>query len=205
MLRKKGILFVLVFLVLSLSGCKPEDKSLVITREKIEEKDESSVLTSWAEPGPDSGLNEEASTNGRELLCVHVCGAVCSPGVYYLPEGSRVYDALQAADGFTGDGATEFVNLALPIHDGEQIYFPTMEEAIALKHENKREDAVLIDINTADEDLLCTLPGIGETRAKDIIAYRKKNGRFEKPEDLMKVSGIKQSIFDRISDCITVN
>ena len=62
----------------------------------------------------------------------------------------------------------------------------------------------LININTADETLLCTLPGIGQTRAQAIIAYRQQKGPFESPEDIMKVDGIKQSAFDKISDKITV-
>lgn len=205
MLKRKIILFVLVFLIVSLAGCKPEDKSLVITREKIDEKDEDSEMSVEADTDLDSDQNEMASNLGRELLCVHVCGAVNSPGVYYFPEGSRAFDALTAAGGFAEDAATEYVNLALLISDGEQIYFPSVQEIDLLKTENQKEEAGRININTADETLLCTLPGIGEMRAKDIVAYRKKNGRFERPEDLMKVSGIKQSIYDRISDCITVD
>lgn len=205
MFWKKIVLFVLVFLVVSLAGCRSEDKSLVITREKIDETDEGDALSTVAEDGTDSGQGELASNIGRELLCVHVCGAVRAPGVYYLPEGSRVFDALTEAGGFAEDAATDYLNLALPIRDGEQIYFPRLEEASALKAENRENVVGLININTADELLLSTLPGIGETRARDIVAYRKKNGRFEKPEDLMKVSGIKQNIYDRISECITVD
>lgn len=142
---------------------------------------------------------EETEPEEREI-CVHVCGAVNAPGLVRLPEGSRAADALERAGGFREDAARDSVNLAARISDGEKLYFPTAEEAVSRE---QRTDG-LVDINTADAARLCTLPGIGESRAADIIAYRETNGPFASCEDIMKVSGIKTSVYEKIRDRITV-
>lgn len=133
---------------------------------------------------------------------VYVCGAVEMPGVVSLPEGSRAEDALLAVGGFSENAWRDYVNLAERVTDGQKLYFPTLDEADSLA-EQKTADG-LVNINTADVATLCTLPGIGESRAKDIIAYREAHGSFESCEDIMKVSGIKQNVYSKISDMITV-
>ena len=143
-------------------------------------------------------------------ICVYVCGAVKISGVVLLPQGSRAADALDAAGGFDKDAAEEAVNLAAKVSDGEKLYFPTKEEYAQGGARgswqdigNAREDG-LVNINTADQDRLCTLPGIGQSRAADIIAYREANGGFSACEDIMKVSGIKESVYEKICDRICV-
>lgn len=144
------------------------------------------------------------------------------PGVVAIPKGSRAEDALQAAGGFSGEAGREAVNLADWVADGQMLYFPTQEEAADWKNQEtpawtgqtagsgqSPEAAVpagsgLVNLNTADAASLCTLPGIGESRAADIIAYREKNGGFETCEDVMNVSGIKTSVYEKICDKITV-
>ena len=145
-------------------------------------------------------------------ICVYVCGAVVYPGVVRLKEGSRAADALEAAGGFGEDAATDYVNLAAKVSDGEKLYFPRVDECERglLQDESRKSaresgDSGLININTADTAMLCTLPGIGEARAAEIIRYRETSGPFESCEDIMKVSGIKTSVYNRISDLITVN
>lgn len=133
---------------------------------------------------------------------VYVCGAVESPGVVTLVEGSRAEDALLAAGGFSENAWKDYVNLAERVTDGQKLYFPTLDEAENLAEQETADG--LVNINTADVATLCTLPGIGESRAKDIIAYRETHGNFESCEDIMKVSGIKTSIYSKISDRITV-
>lgn len=133
---------------------------------------------------------------------VYVCGAVDAPGVVTLPEGSRAEDALLAAGGFSENAWRDYVNLAERVTDGQKLYFPTQEEAESLVGQERTDG--LVNINTADVATLCTLPGIGESRAKDIIAYREAYGSFERCEDIMKVSGIKTSVYSKISDKITV-
>ncbi len=140
-----------------------------------------------------------------QMFRVYVCGAVKEPGVVSLPQGSIAEDALLAAGGFSENAWRDYVNLAERVTDGEKLYFPSLDERDSWE-ETADQAAVsgAVNINTADAALLCTLPGIGESKAGDIIAYREKNGNFATKEDIMKVPGIKESVYEKISDKITV-
>ena len=137
------------------------------------------------------------------VIYVYVCGAVINPGVYELPEGSRVEAALLLAGGFDQDAAESFVNLAAVLQDGEKVYFPTEQEVRQETVFSEKDGRV--NINLASVEELCSLPGIGESRAADIVAYREKQGGFKACEDIMKVSGIKESVFQKIQDKIKVD
>ncbi len=156
----------------------------------------------------ESGTPEAPETKAEAKLYVYVCGAVKEPGVVSLDEGSRLEDALKAAGGFAENADKSYVNLAAPAVDGEKVYVPEEGESLPSDLGTKQESASagsgLVNINTADAAALCTLPGIGETRAKDIIDYREKNGSFETKEDIMKVPGIKTGAYNKICDKITV-
>ena len=153
----------------------------------------------------EAGEQEPAKNAEKEAsIQVYVCGAVANPGVVELPAGSRAEQALMAAGGFGPDAAREAVNLADWVSDGQMLYFPTEEEAAESKLLEEEVADGLVNINTADIAMLCTLPGIGESRAADIIAYREANGGFESCEDIMKVSGIKSSLYEKIKDKIKV-
>lgn len=147
-------------------------------------------------------LTEESAPEMQLGVCVYVCGAVLRPGVVELPAGSRCNDALEAAGGFAQNAARESVNLAEPVSDGMQIYFPTVQEQEAQAEALERQG--LVNINTAGADGLCTLPGIGQAKALAIISYREQNGRYKTPEDIMKVPGIKESAYSQIKDLIIV-
>ncbi|MCM1064844.1 MAG: helix-hairpin-helix domain-containing protein [Eubacterium sp.] len=123
----------------------------------------------------------------------------------FLPAGSRAADALEAAGGFAPEAAEEAVNLAAKVSDGEKLYFPARGEYEIQAEQEKATASGLVNINTADAAQLCTLPGIGESRAADIIAYRESHGDFAACEDIMRVSGIKESVYNKISGKITVN
>ena len=97
-----------------------------------------------------------------------------------------------------------YVNLAETVTDGQKLYFPTLEEAETLEAEVKATAEGLVNINTASAEELCALPGIGASRAADIVRYREQNGAFQTKEDIMKVSGIKQNAYDKLCDKITV-
>lgn len=138
---------------------------------------------------------------------VHVCGEVEHPGVYELKEGQRAYEAIEMAGGFTQDAAESYLNLAEPVWDGMKLEVPDREYAELQREQGQFggiSSASRIDLNTATKEQLMTLRGIGEARAEDIIRYRQEHGRFEKIEDIMKVSGIKTSAFEKIKDDITV-
>lgn len=147
---------------------------------------------------------QPAAARQDTTIRVYVCGAVANPGVVEIPQGSRAEDALKAAGGFAADAGQEAVNLADWVSDGQKLYFPTADEALEESEAQADAAAGLININTADVAALCTLPGIGESRAQDIIAYREANGGFESCEDIMKVSGIKTAAYEKIRDKITV-
>ena len=140
-------------------------------------------------------------------VVVHICGAVVIPGVYELPAGSRIIDVVDMAGGLIENADGTYVNLAAVIGDGEQIFIPTVEEAVIMKQVSKEAGESLgkVNINTADKALLCSLPGIGDTRASAIIAYRQEHGGFSAIEDIMQVSGIKESGFQKIKEMISVN
>ena len=145
--------------------------------------------------------------------CVYCCGQVRQEGVYRLDEGSRIDDAIRAAGGFTEEADTSYWNLAMPVTDAMKIYVPSVDETKSgtlipgiVNDPGASAGKVpgLVNINTADCKLLMTLPGVGEQRAKDIIAYREKNGGFGDIRDIMKVSGIKEAMFEKIRDRICV-
>lgn len=154
-------------------------------------------------------LQDEVEESG--LIYVHVCGAVEVPGVYELPAGSRVYEAVQAAGGFVENAEKNYVNQAQTLADGAKLVIPTLEEAAAIEdveafgEETAKKAGGRININTATKQELCGIPGVGETRAAAIISYRESHGSFAKPEDIMKVSGIKEGMYDKIKESICVD
>ncbi|MGN0342851.1 MAG: helix-hairpin-helix domain-containing protein [Roseburia sp.] len=134
---------------------------------------------------------------------VYICGAVEEPGVYEVPEGTRICDVILAAGGLTEDAAQETVNQAEPVTDGEMIRIPSQQEELMAAEAAEQDPRV--DINSATAEELMTLPGIGESKAESIIAYREEHGGFSDIEDLMNISGIKEGVFDKIKDYIRVN
>ena len=146
-------------------------------------------------------------------VCVYVCGSVRQEGVYYVSIDARVADAIAAAGGFADDAATSYLNLAERLTDGRKVYVPSLSEVeegrVPLTPAQGTvlqggTDSGKININTADRQQLMTLPGIGEARAGDIIAGREKHGEFSEISDIMKVSGIKEAMFERMKDRICV-
>ena len=186
-----------------------------------------SAGTASGNAGEDSDAGEDSAgdtTAGEEIIYVYVCGAVASPGVYALPGGTRVYEAVEEAGGFTEDADETYVNQALILSDQDQLNIPTKEETAALAED--AEDASYglisgadltisggssssdisgkININTASQEELETLPGIGETKAAAIIAYREDNGDFASIEDIQNVSGIGEATYNNLKEFITV-
>ena len=210
-MKIKIIKAVMCGLVLSglLCGCGAQTDGLVLVGEKESAMSGDTAETDFDEQSLSSVAGETSAAVDQEdipQIYVYVCGAVNSPGVVVLREGSRAEAALEAAGGFRQDARTDYVNLAAKVSDGEKLYFPTEEETAELPVELSEESAGdgLININTADEETLCTLPGIGESRARDIVRYREENGPFENCEDIMKVPGIKGSVYSKIRDRIKI-
>jgi competence protein ComEA len=157
----------------------------------------------------------ESGVRSSGMIYVHVCGAVKKPGVYKLAQGARVADAVESAGGFSKKASDVSLNLAANLEDGQKIYVPTkkeMEESGTGVSDNVINDGsntvssgdTKININTASKEELMTIPGIGEAKACSIIAYREENGTFKTIEDIMKIPGIKEGLFSKISDRIRV-
>ena len=165
-----------------------------------------------------SGSSSSATLNSSNIV-VYICGAVISPGVYELPSGCRVNDAVVAAGGFSDEADRNYINLAATVSDGVKIMIPTRDEVAGsggylpetdfgvdsgVAVSEKSSDKGLININTATAEELKSLPGIGDSVSGKILDYRQKNGNFKCIEDIMKVSGIKEKLFSKIKDKITV-
>ena len=154
------------------------------------------------------------------MIYVYVCGAVVTPGVYELPEGSRLYEAVELAGGCLPDADEAYHNLAREVFDGERLYILSKEESreLSLKERVEGETVApgtvtestgttkqeIVNLNTATVAQLTTLPGIGEARAESIIEYREKVGGFLAAEEIMNISGIGEAMFEKIKDRITV-
>lgn len=185
---------------------------------------------------PDSvpdGKSGDAPVPEPVEIYVDVCGAVVNPGVYALREGSRVFQAVEAAGGYLPEAAQTYVNRARGLSDGQQVYIPTQQEIDNERFPMREETQVgpqgqadgmenasgsaqgtsgqgdvdtggRVNLNTADEAALTALTGIGASKARAIIAYREANGPFQAIEDIMKVEGIKEGTFAKIKDDIVV-
>lgn len=187
----------LIGLAMSMAACSGKEAVLLEDSDLVREQGLDEEKTGFPAAEKESAKQVEEST-----LFVHICGEVEKPGVYELPEGSRVYEAVEEAGGFTEDAAADYVNLAQILEDGWKIEIPSKEgqtEVFAGIADDGR-----VDINTAAKEELLTLPGIGESRAESIIAYREKSGGFSRIEDIMKVEGIKEGMFAKMKDKICV-
>ncbi len=158
------------------------------------------------------------ATNAVELsqeLKVYVTGAVVNPGVYSLPPGARVSDAIDAAGGATADAQKEAINLAERVKDEGHYNIPGLGETpsadfTAGSQGNQAPGTVtrglcggLIDLNTASVALLETLPNIGPVRAAAVVSYREENGDFQSVEDITNVSGIGPATYEAIRQLAT--
>ena len=217
------VLLCVVFLVsLWCCGCSERRPQVVTFSDRDELHDlPVSVMT---EETPGSEEQEPASERETELpmIAVHVCGEVRSPGVYFLSEDSRVCDAVDAAGGFSEGADTEWINLAGVLQDGAQLRIPTKEEVLALRSQSMSSLADMsdtsghlsgtaseagderVDLNTASLQELMTLPGVGEAKAQAILDYREQYGSFQSVEELKNISGIKEAVFAKIKDRVTV-
>lgn len=194
-----------------------EDSSLLPTEESREQEEDKREMQQLQQ--------EKTDTETMSDIYVYVCGAVWNPGVYHVPEGSRLYQVIEQAGGICENADETYLNLAREVADGEQVVVPTLEETLAWKQEDTAdmrewipytEETVhsavtsaqnqtgLVNINTASVQELTALNGIGESRAEAIIAYRNAHGQFTGIEEIKNVDGIKNGLYEKIKDRITV-
>lgn len=168
-------------------------KLIIISSNKVEIEDDENLDTSKEEYLDD------------EYYYVDIKGCIKNPGVYKLVKGSRVKDVIELAGGLTSDSDTSNINLAKIIEDEMVININSVNDNSGNNYSmNSNNLSDLININTASLEQLMTLSGIGESKAKSIISYREENGNFNEIEDITKVSGIGQALYEKIKDYITV-
>lgn len=157
--------------------------------------------------------NEDSITQSE--IVIHIDGEVLQPGIVSLPINSRISDAIIAAGGTTSFADTSKFNLAYQLKDGQKVYIPSIydaEEIVYIQNDagkniivpDSSSNSTLININSASQTELETLPGIGTSTALKIVEYRNKNGNFQKLEDLMNVSGIGEAKFNNMKDYICI-
>ena len=155
-------------------------------------------------PTDNLGGTETDKTLDEQYIIVYVCGAVNNPGVYELLEDERVEKAIKLAGGMTEEADLEYINLASHLEDGMQITVLTKEEVLTQETVINEVKDGIVNLNLATVDELDALNGIGESRAKDIIDYRERLGGFTSIEQIMEVSGIGPSLYEKIKDKIKI-
>ena len=177
--------------------------------------------------------SEENTKEEINKIIVHVSGAVNKEGIVELEENSRISDAINKAEGLKENADTQNINLAFKLEDGMKIYIPTIGEKIEENEQNQNKNMIdetskyvtsssgviqgeltneqseekqneKININTATQTELETLPGIGPSTSLKIVNYREENGKFKAIEDIKEVSGIGDAKYENIKDLICV-
>lgn len=153
---------------------------------------------------------EKDESPEQDLITVDVKGAVKSPGIYDLPVGSRVHDAVQKAGGLTDEADSKSLNLAQKVSDEALVYVPTKGEEAASQQaasgttpSTSKEKKV--NLNKASLEELKQVKGLGGKRAQDIIDHREANGKFKSVDELKKVSGIGAKTIEKLKDYVTAD
>lgn len=192
---------------------RPDDSAIDDLIPMADSDEVGAAAPSPVEAGAIAGGNPVEDRRDEEVkveLVVHVVGAVLSPGLVTLPEGSRVSQAVQAAGGPTPAADVHALNLASPVADGMQIVVPEVGEEVngpllrLAAGSSEQASAGPVDLNLATEAQLTTLPGIGPATAAKIVAWRSQNGAFEQVDDLLAVPGIGPAKLEGLRDLVIV-
>jgi len=203
------VVFIVVFIGLTLyqQSSNINENDMILTENEATQESEENVI---------NVVIEETVTT----IFIDIGGAVNVSGLFALPAGSRVADAIEAAGGLTENAEIKYINRAFVLSDGDRLYIPTISEVQdgtapptagqvsssggAAASPGTETGSVLININTAGSDELQKLSGVGPVTAQKIIDYRSKRGDFKRIEDLMNVSGIGVKTFEKLRDYITI-
>ena len=224
----------IVTIAFGLCGCKKDDATVhfaseteqtaVVSSDVNRQTADSKEQKASSAGNKEQKKDTEATSDDSVEWCVYICGQVANPGVYRVKPGARVCELVDMAGGMLETADKSFWNLASELYDGQMLYFPTVEE---LESEHIPEGSYAtgmdgslmkggveehigvkdgkLNINTATAEQLMALSGIGESKAKSIVEDRAKNGLFSSIEDITRVSGIGEAMFNKIKDHITVN
>ncbi len=185
----------------------------------LENNSNSNILISNEEnSSKDKNLLETNDNDTKNKITIYVTGAIKKEGIYELEENSRIADCIEIAGGLNEDADINNINLAYILCDGMKIHIPRKNENaneiqdntkmyISTESNNKENEktnnkSTKVNINTATQTELETLPGIGTSTALKIIEYRKQNGKFNNIEDIKNVSGIGDSKFEKVKEFI---
>ena len=152
--------------------------------------------------------NQKEEVVEQDLITVDVKGAVKSPGIYDLPVGSRINDAVQKAGGLTDNADSKSINLAQKISDEALVYVPTKEEVAnqeSYSNATGNKESKKVNLNKASLEELKQVKGLGAKRAQDIIDHRESNGKFKSVDELKKVSGIGAKTIEKLKEYVTVD
>ncbi|MFQ7310320.1 MAG: helix-hairpin-helix domain-containing protein [Sellimonas sp.] len=212
--RIRKLCLVILVVLIGMIGCgkKGGDSLREIPVSDQEETPEEEQQKDEAQADTDDKKEAEENTK-EENLVVYVCGEVRKPGVVELPNGSRIYEAIEKAGGMTEKASASYLNQAEILKDGAKVYVPSSEEADALRETKEdgagsqaggQKEEGKVNLNEASREELMTLPGVGEAKADSILSYREENGGFDSIEEIMEISGIKEGVFEKMKDKITV-
>lgn len=163
------------------------------------------VIYMEPDPSKNSAKLDTPTPEVPAYVVVHISGAVARPNVYTLQKGSRAIAAVEAAGGALATADLERINLARVLVDGEQLHILARGEQPGVTAISPQQPGdTRVNINTATQKELETLPGIGPTKAQDIINYRTQNGPFKSIEDIVKVKGIGEKTFESIKNLIRI-
>lgn len=214
-LNKKTIIFISIIIV-----CVIGTYYLFIKEKEYIGNDSNLIISNGIEK--EAKENDTKNIEEKNKIVVYIAGAIKNEGVYELEENSRITDIIEKAGGLTDDANINNINLAYILQDGVKVYIPKDNDKNEIKDEtniyvSKENGESNIDngtsvetknskinINTATQTELETLPGIGPSTATKIINYRKENGKFNSIEELKKVSGIGDSKYNKIKEMIRI-
>ena len=215
------IIIIIAILVILIYFTNDNENNLEILEQAEVQKNEENIQN--------ENKQEEIKEEQKETIAIHITGEVKNPGIIYLKKGARIADAIKLAGGATKNAGLDKVNLAYILEDGQKIYIPNKKEKIKQNEyiiSNSGENVLVeeggnnktntaepisskgeknkVNINSANQTELETLPGIGPSLAQKIIEYREQNGKFQKIEDIKNVKGIGNSKYINIKELIII-
>ena len=208
-IKEYKIIVICAGLGLVLGGCfllKPSTQAPA--KESNLQAEVTTVSKDSASEKEEKSQKSETEEVEQDLITVDVKGAVKSPGIYDLPVGSRINDAVQKAGGLTENADSKSINLAQRISDEALVYVPTKEETTSQEaHSNasNTKENKKVNLNKASLEELKQVKGLGAKRAQDIIDHRESNGKFKSVDELKKVSGIGAKTIEKLKEYVTVD